>query len=342
MRTILKLMLICILFSCSQKKTDNKKCCNNKSTLPGTAIKNGLFQLNEMDMHVHAGREREVPLNEWIDLSVKDGRKVMLLLDHLELYRMKKEEHSEWLEKNKLNDWYPILSDGHIALMQELEKAKEREDVIIFKGWEIWEGEFEEGLEKEPMKYADVIGWHISKAAWDEAPKGEHIIQRAKQIIEVQNEFPIPMIIYHPFSMRISAIQKMFAESGKDKSSITVNDYRFFKPGEQEKLIALLKGKSVYIEIGRDNAKYWDDPVVRQALIEDIKPLTAGGVQFVVSTDAHVVAHIIKPFNPELYCKDLGITPENTNTIVRELMAIEAIKKLNLEKRSKAEFTNTK
>jgi histidinol phosphatase-like PHP family hydrolase len=328
MKNIFFLSLLCGLISCSQPESKGDKCCKAKSELPGVAVKSGLFQLNEMDMHVHAGREREVPLNEWIDLSVKDGKKVMLLLDHLELHRMNKEEHAEWIDKNKVNDWYPILEDGHKTMMQEFEEAKKRDDVIIFKGWEIWEGEFEEGLEREPMKYADVIGWHISKAAWDAPPKGEHIIQRAKQIIDIQKEFPIPMIIYHPFSMRISAVQKEFAEAGKDKSSITVADYRFFAPGEQEKLIDILKGQSVYIEIGRDNAKYWNDPVVKQALIEDIKPLAVGGVQFVVSTDAHVVAHIKKSFNPELYCKDLGITPENTNTIVRELMAIEAIKKL--------------
>jgi len=331
MKNLIILSLLCGMISCTQPRANVPECRKSKQELPGMDIKSGLFQLNEMDMHIHAGMERRMPLDEWIDLSVKDGRKVMVLLDHLELHRMNKEEHAEWIEKNKAKDWYPILSEGHKAMMEEFEQAKKRDDVIIFKGWEIWEGELDEGLEKEPMKYADVIGWHISKAAWDAPPKGENIIQRAKQIIEVQKEFQVPMIIYHPFSMRIGAVQKEFAEAGKDKSSITVSDYRFFQPGEQEKLVDILRGKSVYIEISRDNARYMDDPVAKQALIEDIKPLADAGVQFVVSTDAHVPAHFNKSFNPEYYCKDLGVTPENTNTIVRELMAIEAIKKLKME-----------
>ncbi|MGH9661249.1 MAG: hypothetical protein ACRD96_22060, partial [Bryobacteraceae bacterium] len=44
------------------------------------------FGLREMDFHLHAGMERPVALDEWIDLAVADGRRVMLLLDHIELY----------------------------------------------------------------------------------------------------------------------------------------------------------------------------------------------------------------------------------------------------------------
>jgi len=50
---------------------------------PGLALAPGLFRLREMDMHLHAGMERRVPLEEWIDIAVAGGRRVVLVLDHL-------------------------------------------------------------------------------------------------------------------------------------------------------------------------------------------------------------------------------------------------------------------
>jgi hypothetical protein len=75
-------------------------------------------------------------------------------------------------------------------------------------------------------------------------------------------------------------------ERGVDKSTLTVQDYRFFQSGEAEEVCRLLKGKSVYIEISRGQERVWEEPVIRQALIEDIRPLAQAGVQFTVSTDA--------------------------------------------------------
>ena len=46
--------------------------------------------------------------------------------------------------------------------MREFEGLNSRDDVIAFCGWEIWEGELDEGLDKEGMRLAEVIGWHIS------------------------------------------------------------------------------------------------------------------------------------------------------------------------------------
>ena len=127
------------------------------------SLKEGLFQLNEIDMHVHAGKERPLPLNEWIDLFVSEGRKVLLLLDHLELYRMDEKKNIEWVTKNKFNNWYPNMVTAKYDFMKDITTVENRNDVLIFRGWEIWEGELDAGLEKQPMKEAEVIGWHISK-----------------------------------------------------------------------------------------------------------------------------------------------------------------------------------
>jgi hypothetical protein len=295
----------------------------------GKSLKEGLFQLNEIDMHIHAGKERPLPLDEWIDLSVRNGRKVMLLLDHLELYRLDEREHKEWITKNKFTDWYPNSTTGKYDLMKDLSAVESRKDVITFRGWEIWEGEIEEGLEKQPMREAEVIGWHISKAAWNgKAPAGKELIIRARQVIDIQKEFHVPMIIFHPFIGRIHEVREAAVRAGRKLSSMKKEEYRYFTPAQQQELIDVLKGSSVYIEISKGWSTLWDDSIVRAALAEDIRPLVEGGIKFTVSTDAHGLETFKKPFNPESYCNDLGITPENVNAIIRELLAIRAKRNL--------------
>jgi hypothetical protein len=160
----------------------------------------GLFQLNEIDMHVHAGKERPLPLNEWIDLSVRNGRKVMLLLDHLELYRLTDSENKAWIKKNNFSDWYPNPATGKYDLMKDLSSIEIRKDVITFRGWEIWEGELNLELEKQPMKEAEVIGWHLSKTAWKgKAPAGKEFIIRARQILEISCSHDYLSSFYGPF-----------------------------------------------------------------------------------------------------------------------------------------------
>jgi len=123
-------------------------------------------------------------------------------------------------------------------------------------------------------------------------------------------------------------LQRTAKAKGLGQETITVEDYRFFNPGEQEALIKLLKGTSIYIEMNRDTEKYFDDPVCRAALIADILPLAKAGLQFTVSTDNHHLAAAKKPFAPEPYCQPTGVSPLNCNTIVRELLALKTKRSL--------------
>jgi hypothetical protein len=291
--------------------------------LPGQGIEAGLFKLAEMDMHVHSGMERQVSLDEWIDLAVADGRKVMILLDHRELYDRTAEQYAASASQAHIPQWYPVGQQGKVAFMQDLARAKNRSDVIVFCGWEIYEGELDEKLDREAMALAEVIGWHISPNGRT-PPCGASMIKRVKQIAAAQKEFPVPMIVFHPFSMRIERVQRDAKKQGKTPTDLTVKDYRFFQPGEQETLAGLLAGSSIYVELSRALAPQWDDPVVREALVADIKPLAAMGVQFTVSTDNHSLAHAKMPFQPNRFCDEAGVTPRNTNTIVRELLALRA------------------
>lgn len=281
-----------------------------------------VFALREMDMHLHAGLERQVPMQEWVKLAKDDGRKVLLLLDHIELYRKTANEYADWAKEENVPQWYPIGTEGHRALFAEMDAVVARhKDLVVFKGWEVGEFELEEGLESEAMKLAEVIGWHISPNRDEGAPDGKHLIRRISQIKEVQKLFPVPMIIFHPFSMRFERLVRDAQKAGRDAKSLTVEQCRFFQPGEQEEVVRLLKGSFIYIEMPRGVESFWDVPAMREALIADIKPLAEGGVKFTVSTDNHGVASAKKPFHPERYCEPCGITPDNANAIVHDLLA---------------------
>jgi histidinol phosphatase-like PHP family hydrolase len=277
------------------------------------------FALNEMDLHLHSGLERPVALEQWVDASVQGGRKVVILLDHLELYRKSPEEYAAWTREKGFPTWYPMGPAGHDALFADFRRMQARSDVLVYTGWEVSEEELDTGSEPDALRRAQVLGWHISPRNGREAPDGAHLIHRARQLLALQKTYPVPMILFHPFTMRLENLQRTAQRTGRPVEEIAVQEYRFFQPGEQEQLVDLLRGSEVYIEISWSTAKYWANPACREALIADILPLAKGGLQFTVSTDSHGLADIQKPFRPETYCAELGITPENTNGILRAL-----------------------
>lgn len=325
MHTITRSIVWCMVFASFISPLAVHGAASQPPALPESSVSSTesarpvLFKLHEMDMHLHAGLERPAPLDEWIDLAVADGRKVILVLDHRELYDMTPKEFDGWIAENKFPRWYPTGREGQTALMDDLGSLRTRKDVITFRGWEIWEGELDEGLDREAMRLAEVIGWHISSNG-DPAPCGKMLLKRVRQIAEVQKEFPVPMIVFHPFTAHVSRVQREAKEKGKEISSLTVEDYRFFQPGEQQELVTLLRDKSIYIEISRGQSRCMELPAIREALIADIKPLAEGGVQFTVSTDAHGVPELQLHFDPATYCEAIGVTPENANGLVRELL----------------------
>lgn len=279
-------------------------------------------ELRQMDMHIHCGLERRLPLNEWINLSVADGRKVFFCLDHLELYDRTPDECAQWAKEEGVQQWYPMGRDGHRAFMADITRlAAERKDLLIFKGWEVAEFDLDDGVNYEPLKNAQVIGWHISPTHDGDEPNGALFIRRIKQIKEVQKKLNVPMILFHPFPARLGRLEKLAKKAVRTRESLTLAELRFFKPGEQEEVIRLLKDSSIYIEMGRGTEGYWDTPNMRAALIADIKPLADAGVKFTVSTDAHTPDSFKKPFHPEVYCEPCGITLDNASAIVDDLLA---------------------
>ncbi|MCC7498771.1 MAG: hypothetical protein IT160_14410 [Bryobacterales bacterium] len=300
-------------------------CAFAQAPVPGTGLASTLFRLHEMDLHLHSGMERQVSLDKWLDLAAADGRKVVVLLDHLELYRRTPAEYQAWLDKRKdVAARYPLGQAGHEALWADFERMRQRKHMVVFTGWEVSELELDEGTEPDSLLRVDMVGFHISPNNKGNAPDGPHLIRRALQVKELQKKVPRPMVLFHPFTMRVEKVQKRARLAGKSIDQIPVSDYRFFHGDEQKRLADILRGTSIYVEIGRATGACMQQPNCRQAMIEDVKPLADMGVQFTVSTDAHSVASLERTFRPETFCEPLGVTEANVNTLVRELLAYRA------------------
>lgn len=281
-----------------------------------------------MDLHLHSGMERPLPMKEWVDLAAADGRRAMVLVDHLELYRPKDAE--VWRNKHNQRPMpYAMGTEGHRQFVEAVKEAQRtRPDLLIFSGWEISALELESGLELPPMEMVDFIGWHISPNNGGVPPDGELLLRRVAQVKEIQKKIRVPMVLFHPFPARLENIQRTAKAKGRDPKTITVEEYRFFHGDEQKRLAEALRGTSIYIEMSRATEQYMDDPVCREALIQDLRPLAEMGVPFTISTDAHSVADQKQPFHPEKYCDVLGCTDRNTNMMIRELLAQRVRKQL--------------
>ena len=268
-----------------------------------------LFNPNQLDFHYHGGLERDekLSIDEWIDMGVAMGRRCFLLVDHLELYRP--EPYKKYIKHPR----YPSGAEGHREFLKEVDHARKRRDVLIFSGWEVIEDEIETGLDWEALRLVEAIGWHIKRH------NGHELVRRIRAIQEVQKQLPVPMILYHPFSRAGTR-----PESSEGRS---INDLRCLSSEVQKQMIDLLGDSSLHLEInlGWVFAYKWRDRKMREALIEDIRPLAEAGLPFTVGSDDHRVEDQSREHNADQLCAAFGIRSRQVNRIVGELLAQRAI-----------------
>jgi histidinol phosphatase-like PHP family hydrolase len=264
-----------------------------------------LYEPHQLDFHFHSGMEREVPMDQWVDLAVAGGRRVFLMVDHLELYRKGEEGHRL--------DNYEISPAGRRAFLDDVSRMKRRRGARIFSGWEVFEGELDTGVEWDAMRQVDAIGWHISHLKGKRPPDGKLLVHRARQIKELQKKLPVPMILLHPFTPRFEGLRKALGTPAPA-------DYRYFRGDEQKQLIDVLVGSSIHVELNHSSMSGpWKEPVLRDALLAAIRPLAEAGLSFTAGSDNHSLASVKMPYRPEVFCEACGIHARQLNGIVREL-----------------------
>jgi histidinol phosphatase-like PHP family hydrolase len=268
-----------------------------------------LFTPNQLDFHYHSGLEREpgLSIDAWIDRAVARGRRCFLAVDHLELYRP--EPYKKYVKEPR----YPPGPDGLRQFLKDVDRVRQRRDVLVFSGWEVIEGEIDAGLDWEALGLVDAVGWHIGHHG------GHELLRRIRTVKEVQKRLPIPMILYHPFRKRGPR-----PETSEGKA---VADLRCLTPEVQREMIDLLGDSSIHLEINVDwvFGYKWRDPKIRQAHTEDVRPLAEAGLSFTIGSDDHRFEDQTGLYDPDLLCATYGITARQVNRIVGEILTHRAL-----------------
>ena len=70
------------------------------------------MNVNYIDLHIHAGIERPVTMDEWADGLLRNGLIVLGLVDHYELYLKSDEDYAKYLTRKGFPRWYDNGVEG--------------------------------------------------------------------------------------------------------------------------------------------------------------------------------------------------------------------------------------
>jgi len=239
----------------------------------------------EIDLHLHAGQERDRPIDQLVGSFIERGITFLGLLDHSELYSM-----GDRALRNKFGQLvYHSTSGGLVDFYHDVEDLGKRyPEASIFKGLELPEWEIfsvEAGL----LKRSDFLGCHMNTSCHDpgyrhytEATCGEHLATRANQLLRLCRPLDKPAVLFHPFHRRIQEMSAL-VESGGDpvqEQVFTQEDLDFFFENTST--------EHLYVELNfGDIFSAYRYPGVLDSLGSTCRMLREGGIGFSLGSDYH-------------------------------------------------------
>ena len=95
------------------------------------------MNFNYIDLHIHAGIERPLPMAEWVDGLISNGRAALGLLDHYELYLKSDEYYASYLARKGFPRWYANGLEGFRTFCNEVRQQAKREEIMVLLGLEV-------------------------------------------------------------------------------------------------------------------------------------------------------------------------------------------------------------
>jgi len=240
----------------------------------------------QVDLHLHAGQERDLPLKDLVKFFIDRGFRFLGLLDHSELYAM----GDERLKKKIGRLVYSSSPLGLSQFYSDIDRvAREfRGQVEIFKGLELPEWEISL-TDKAVLKGADFLGCHLNTSCHDpeyrhfiHASCGEHLATRANQLLSLCRPMDKPAVLFHPFHRRLAELSRS-ADQGTIKSSDEI-----FTEEEIQTFFDRVDVEGLYVELNygdlRDAERH---EVLLRALRRTCRRLKRGGVGFSLGSDYH-------------------------------------------------------
>jgi len=239
----------------------------------------------QIDLHLHAGQERDQPIDQLVGSFIERGITFLGLLDHSELYSM-----GDKALRAKFGQLvYHSTPGGLMDFYQDIEDlCLEYQEASIFKGLELPEWEIfsvETGL----LERADFLGCHMNTSCHDpgyrhytKATCGEHLATRANQLLRLCRPLDKPAVLFHPFHRRIQEMRSL-AEGGGDPGQeqvLTEEDLDFFFENTST--------EHLYVELNfGDIFSASPYPGILDSLGSTCRMLREGGIGFSLGSDYH-------------------------------------------------------
>lgn len=235
------------------------------------------MNFNGIDVHVHAGIERPVPMDEWVAGLIRNGRTALGLVDHYELYLKSDEDYARYLERKGFPRWYDNGIKGFQTFCDEVRQQGEREYVTVLLGLEVYHGDFPD-VREDFLAGLDFIGCHISKTESFE-PWGDFLLQSAEKLSHTAHENRLIGVLFHPLNHSF----------WYHRQGITPQrGLQIIAPSRLEAFAEKIAALDIYIEINwGSDGKNLHQPEFMREYIPIVQALKAQGVRFWLGSDVH-------------------------------------------------------
>ena len=257
------------------------------------------MNMNQIDLHVHAGIERPVTMDTWMDGLIRSGRKALGLLDHYELYLKSDEKYVAYLEQKGFPLWY---TNGLVGFREFCRQARDQEadrDVRILLGLEVYHGDFP-GVRPEFLEGLDFIGCHISKTESFE-PWGDFLLDAASRLSQTAHQHGLIGVLFHPFDHSFWSHRQ---------GNTPPRGLSIIESGRLDSFADEMASLDIHIEINwGSDVKNLDNPVFLREYLPVIEALKKRQVRFWLGSDIH--HSVDSSYDMNRLCSKLGIDTDH-------------------------------
>lgn len=257
------------------------------------------MNLNNIDLHVHAGIERSVPMDVWMDGLIRREGKVLGLLDHYELYLKSDEEYAAYLEEKEFPRWYSNGLTGFREFCREVRYQGTIRDARVLLGMEVYHGDFPH-MRSDFLDGLDFVGCHISKTESFE-PWSDFLLHAATKLSQTAHEYGLVGVLFHPFDHSF-----WFHRQG----STPPRGLTMVEPDRLGEFADKIASLDICIEINwGSDSKNLDQPIFLQEYLPVMEALRERQVRFWLGSDVHHSPD--DPYDMNRLCSSLGISVQD-------------------------------
>ena len=262
-----------------------------------------------VDCHLHAGLERRETFEEVFEYLRADGREVVGLVDHAELYV---EDPPPWAafglaeaasraERAGIVDLYRKRTRGPDVFYREARAAAERlgRGLRVGVGLEV-SGEYLGKVDPRWLDGADFFGICTTQprggTAW-----GEHLAELVRQASALRGGRDMGLVLHHPFRWRLLELSREMYDRLPFAGGFTEGDARVAADA--------LTHAGAVAEV--NYASFWhlgkDERLLRSAR-EGFALLRDAGARFSLGSDFHAVTNMPTRYAPSAALSGFGLT----------------------------------